>query len=768
MRLNFRTWLAYLALLLACLGIVSSAGAASLVTEDYILSASNGLTDENFGIWVDVDGTRAIVGARYADDPLNPGNQIGAAYIYDYTGGSWVQSAQLVPTLGDWGGRIGESVAIRGDTAVIGAAYQSYGTAGTEAGAAWVYQYEGGNWVEKKMLTASDGAAADHFGGVAIDGDNIVVTAGLADIGGLSNVGAAYVYGRNQGGANNWGEVQKLTMTEPIANSKINYVAVDGNTIVAGAYTGSSAYVFQYDGTWSQTAKLTGAGGRFGRSVDVQGDTIAVGAYYNNEGYVFDRNEGGAGAWGQVAHLTPSRGGNVGQGAAIIDANTVAFSGNTVDLPPGLDSEGAAFIFRKDVGTGQWGETNMVVASTPTSGDSLGQCIAASGSTLLAGARNGDGQQVDSGTAYVYTVPPSGDPIVLPDPPAPGPGPGGPVVPSGTTPYAWYRTDLEGAIVTSDDPYYPGNPQTLYLADQTTNGRYLTVSTGNPEVTSNAPSGETTLTLDGNDFMVCVPEDFGNTAPGTIFAVWRGTDYATGHQNGVTYVYDGYGNSPPIRQFLSYAAKMDTDPDHPYISAGSGKDGDGYYHLADVQQETVLNRWIISSVSCVDGTEDFIRVWYEDEDAAAQIFTGDLAAGCGMNGLVLGADRRLTYGLPGDIAELIIFEGELAPTEVAAIEQALYDRWFASVIIPGDTDNDKDVDEDDLATLAGNWGASVTPGDVTAGDFDNDGIVGPNDAAILAANWGYGTSETTTVPEPSLPAMLLVGVLVWAIRRRAR
>jgi len=751
--------------LLAYLAAASSAGAASLVTEDHILSASNGLTGEDFGIWVDLDGTRAIVGARYADDPLYPGNQIGAAYIFDYTGGSWVQSAQLVPSAGDWGGRIGEFVALQGNTAVIGSQYQTYGTAGTGAGAAWIFEYEGGSWVEKKMLTASDGAAYDHFGSVAIDGDNVVVGALQADVGELADVGAAYVYNRNQGGANNWGETQKLTMTEPIANSKMNYVAIDGNTIVAGAYLGSAAYVFEYDGgssTWSQAAELTGAGGRFGSSVDIQGDMIAVGAYYNNEGYVFGRDEGGADAWGQVAQLTPSRNGNVGRSAAIIDVNTVAFSGHTVDLPPGLDSEGAAFVFRKDGGTGQWGETNMLVASTPTSGDLLGNCIVADGYTLLAGARVGDGQQVDSGTAYVYTVPATGDPIVPPSPP--GAGPGGPVVPGGTTPYAWYRTDVEGAIVSEDDPYYPGNPQTLYLADQTTNGRYLTVSRGNPVETTNAPSGETTLTFDGNDVMVCVPEDFGHASPGTIFAVWHPTDYDPAHANDVTYVYDGYDADPVCRQFLSYMSRTAEQPGVQHVEAGSGKDGEGNFHLTTVAQD-VLDEWVISAVSYVNGTTDFIRI------NGTPIFTGDLDADCGLTGLVLGADRRRNmYELRGDFAELVIFEGELTPTEIEAIEQALYDRWFASTLIPGDTDDDHDVDADDLAVVAANWGDTVTANDYHVGNFNGDTVVDALDAAIQAANWtGPGESNGgTTVPEPSLPAMLLAGVLGWAVRRRAR
>jgi len=90
--------------------------------------------------------------------------------------------------------------------------------------------------------------------------------------------------------------------------------------------------------------------------------------------------------------------------------------------------------------------------------------------------------------------------------------------------------------------------------------------------------------------------------------------------------------------------------------------------------------------------------------------------------------------------------------------------------VPGDTDDDGDVDADDLATLAGNWGASVTPGDVTAGDFDGDGIVGPEDASILAAHWGHGTGEAsgTSVPEPCMAMLVGIGLAMLVIRRTRR
>ncbi|MBN1590193.1 MAG: hypothetical protein JW888_11820 [Pirellulales bacterium] len=79
--------------------------------------------------------------------------------------------------------------------------------------------------------------------------------------------------------------------------------------------------------------------------------------------------------------------------------------------------------------------------------------------------------------------------------------------------------------------------------------------------------------------------------------------------------------------------------------------------------------------------------------------------------------------------------------------------------VPGDATGDGVVDEADAARLAEYWGATGV--DWMWGDFDDDGFVGPRDAAILAAHWTRGP----VVPEPSVVAMLLVGLVVLLPRR---
>ena len=109
----------------------------------------------------------------------------------------------------------GLSVAVSGDIAVVGASVES--TAATNAGAAYVFQRDQGgadNWGEVKKLTASDAQAGDLFGfNVAVSGDTAVIGAREEDAGG-GDAGAAYVFQRNEGSQDNWGEVTKLTASD--------------------------------------------------------------------------------------------------------------------------------------------------------------------------------------------------------------------------------------------------------------------------------------------------------------------------------------------------------------------------------------------------------------------------------------------------------------------------------------------------------------------------------------------------------------------------
>ena len=153
-------------------------------------------------------------------------------------------------------------------------------------------------------LAASDGAIVDRFGySVAIDGDTVVVGAIDNDDGG-SESGAAYVF-RTTDGWDTHIEL-KLMAADAAANDNFGYsVAINGNTVVVGAIqslnAGSGvAYVFRTsDGgaTYDEVAKLTASdatsGYQFGFSVAIDGDTVVVGTIRDCV-YIFRTTDGGA------------------------------------------------------------------------------------------------------------------------------------------------------------------------------------------------------------------------------------------------------------------------------------------------------------------------------------------------------------------------------------------------------------------------------------------------------------------------------------------
>ncbi len=91
-------------------------------------------------------------------------------------------------------------------------------------------------------ITASDAAEFDQFGhSVAISGDTAIVGALLNDDAG-ENSGLVYIFDRNQGGADNWGQVLKLTASDAAAGDQFGFsVAISGDTAIVGALLNDDA-----------------------------------------------------------------------------------------------------------------------------------------------------------------------------------------------------------------------------------------------------------------------------------------------------------------------------------------------------------------------------------------------------------------------------------------------------------------------------------------------------------------------------------------------
>ncbi len=231
----------------------------------------------------------------------------------------WVQQQMITGDLGN-SDLFGYSVAVSGDTAIVGAYSEDIG-ADAGIGAAYVFVRSGTTWSRQQKLTASDGAAADGFGiSVAISGNTAVVGAYAVDISGVTNRGAAYVFVRS---GTTWSpQGSRLIASDGAASDLFGYsVAISTDTAVIGAYSDDvganvnqgSAYVFFRSGSaWSQQAKLTASDGAgsdsFGYSVAVSGNTALVGAPFDDgvgadsgSAYAFLRS---GSSWSQQAKLT--------------------------------------------------------------------------------------------------------------------------------------------------------------------------------------------------------------------------------------------------------------------------------------------------------------------------------------------------------------------------------------------------------------------------------------------------------------------------------
>ena len=373
------------------------------------LLADDGASADQLGFSVDIDGDTAIVGAP-KDGDMGP--QSGSAYVFTRSGGTWVQQAKLTAADGASFQYFGTSVALSGDTAMIGAS-----GANTNRGCAYVFTRTAGVWTEQVKLTAADGVAGDQFGTeVALSNGTAVVGALYDDDAGL-NAGAVYVF---TGSGATWTQQAKLTTTDVVDEACFgSSTAIDGDTVVIGSYMddykgtdSGSVYVFTRSGTsWSQQARLAAADGaaseHFGYSVAVLGDTALIGARRDGEkgtsagaAYVFARS--GA-TWSQEAKLTAADGAaNDYFGISVALAGGTAVIGSYFDDDKGSAS-GSAYVF---TGSGaMWTQQAKLTAADGAATDCFGISVALSGGTAVIGSYMDDDKGTDSGSAYIGGLP---------------------------------------------------------------------------------------------------------------------------------------------------------------------------------------------------------------------------------------------------------------------------------------------------------------------------------------------------------------------------
>ncbi|MET0552599.1 MAG: hypothetical protein ABW221_06150 [Vicinamibacteria bacterium] len=410
------------ALLVAVVGaggaepVAASPGDPTFVHEDQFVGRGEpyGRPHFRFGSATALSGDTLLVGVpadSAADDKA-----VGAVSVLVRSGTTWTERQRLRVADGDEGDRFGASVAISGDTAVIGAPRRQT-PSGMFAGAVYVFERTGGVWTERQRLFSPDGVHHDQFGSaVAIQGDTMVVGAPSWYSGNV-DPGSAYTFTRTGG---TWSWQQTLVPAGAAGGDTFGAaVAISGDTIAVTAplddttagMDAGSAHVFVRSGSaWTEQQALFAPDASiyagFGQTVALTGDTLAVGAYtvfsapvpVTGGVYVFGRT-GAVWSLGQTLHSADQTAGD-GFGSAVV----LEGSRMVVGAPWSAGAAprtGAAYVFAISGAT--WTQQQKLGAADAQEFDGLGTAIALSGDTIVAGVPGDDlPDRQEAGTVVAF------------------------------------------------------------------------------------------------------------------------------------------------------------------------------------------------------------------------------------------------------------------------------------------------------------------------------------------------------------------------------
>lgn len=428
--------------------------------------------DDSFGFAIDVTNDGAgnrtlVVGARGEDTVA--GNS-GAAYIYDFNAGAdaWEYTQQIKASDAQASDNFGFSVAIEGGVVVIGSPTED--TGGSNDGSTYVYQLDaaraaGDQWIERGVLRAPDRASSSggQFGySVDISGDTVVVGDPFNDEGTGDNGGRVHVFRHVENGAgvtdDTWEFEASIDQGDKGTNDNLGIsVAIEGDTIIAGAYRNSrsgegdrgSAYLFTRAGTtWTQSQELAPGDENvlndnetFGRGVAISSDGAGgfrymVGAELAD---VTNLPNGNSGFWVGKAEIFSGDAGSATSDELLsvpasdlfdLDADneigrnvTLSADGNTAVVGAPLLGDGssatdqnrygAALVYQRvvgdpnDINDDTWQLSQTLFASDLAGEDRFGHDVSIShdGSTIVVGAYDEHGGGLaDSGSIYVFEL----------------------------------------------------------------------------------------------------------------------------------------------------------------------------------------------------------------------------------------------------------------------------------------------------------------------------------------------------------------------------
>ena len=381
------------------------------------LISPDGDISGELGTSVAIDMDTIVVGAPRTR--LSSGLH-GAAYVFSRINGQWLFEAKLEPTPETLEvAQFGASVAVSGDTIVVGAPGESIGGQSTD-GAVYLFVRRSFRWTLVKKFVNPEGTNVFKFGvSVALENNTFVGTTMAS----ASSPGAGYVFTRSDV---DWALTAKLT--DPSARQPDQFgfsCALDVDTIVIGSAFGDTnrspsagaASVFVKDASgWRFQARLAasdgGSGDRFGNGVAIEGDTIIVGASvartsltYIGAAYVFTRVGENWTERQKLATVPLPDGDNTfGFGSQVgISGDRILIGAYLSDVG-GKSDQGAAFLFKNDGNT--WSPRARLAASDGVAADKLGTSVAIDGNKMVAGAPGVDLAGTNSqGAAYVFVEP---------------------------------------------------------------------------------------------------------------------------------------------------------------------------------------------------------------------------------------------------------------------------------------------------------------------------------------------------------------------------
>lgn len=352
------------------------------------LTAGQQPAPDEFGYTVAIGGGRVFIGAPSGAVGANTYGQ-GFLHVIVSSGGNWMEQARLDAGNGHSHKRFARSVALFGDTAVIGVPNFRQGR-----GCVYVFRRAGRAWIREALLTPPDAESYDYFGtSVAISGDTLMVRTSAA----------VYVFAFRDG---QWLPTQRLDASSgnPFGDQGAG-IALFQDTALVGAEGIGVAYVFErLDQQWVLRQQLApqdaGPGSGFGYSVALRENKAIIGAPLGGSGsaYIFEHI---GDSWIQRTKLVPSIASfELSYGASVGISGRTAVVGTPGDDIGGRTNQGSASIYL-DTGD-SWAFLRKLSDAGGGEYDNFGAAVELDGSTLLVGSP-GFGPVGDEGSVFLYS-----------------------------------------------------------------------------------------------------------------------------------------------------------------------------------------------------------------------------------------------------------------------------------------------------------------------------------------------------------------------------